>query len=361
MHLYQNDQQLRLFDNANSRAEASSDSPPQNPEVEARIREFLSLWKADESPSKRSIERTRSSLRSLARRSKKIGGPNTPLELARRPDVVACIARAPGRVRDATVSTWLQAMRDFIRIMIAPPDAAKRLIEEIDALLIPRSKPTWQFSDTTGGGHPQGGRDRLLLVWVDLMAVIERASQGKAGELAFRDRTILGMCCGSSLRISEIADLRWQDLRWHPEGEHKLFPVWATTERRGGPVQLPVYFRVVPSLLALRDIQGGADGASPSGSIFRELRNPFSGLKRRRVKSIFDEAVGIAGFPGASLLELKAAFADHLIHKEKISEEHLTRLLGYARHESTLDLLREHKIWRLNQERIRIAAEREAP
>jgi integrase len=241
--------------------------------------------------------------------------------------------------------------------MIEPAEVADGLIEEIDRLLIPRVKYAWTYSDTTGGGQRRG-RDRRLLFWVDLMAVMERAGQGKVGELALRDRAILGLCCGSPLRIREIAELRWESLAWHPQGEVKLFPVWATVERRGAPIELPIYARVMPPLIALRDTHQGLDRAEPAGAIFRELRDPFSGLKYRWVKSIFDSTVAGAGLRGASLLDLKAAFADQLIHAHKISEQHLTGLLGYALHDSMLDLIREHKIWRLNRAKSDNAAER---
>src|SRR3990172_7911609 len=156
--------------------------------AQEEIQQFVRLWTANEKSEPERIARTVSCIRALIRHSQGLAGPDTPLRLARAPGIIARIAREPGDQSARWVSGWLQAIRDFIDVMVEPWEASK-LKGEIDALLLPRPHRDWHLAARGGGGNRHSGGHRRLLSNIDLLAVLQRSMEAKSGEQAIRDRT----------------------------------------------------------------------------------------------------------------------------------------------------------------------------
>lgn len=303
----------------------------------------------DQEPAWR-VEDEVSRLKHIVRKSLEAGGPGTLLELSQSPEVAACLFTEPGRLHRWDVSKLWQTYRDFVEAMVRPEEETDKRLRAIEDRLLPRQTRGWHQVERVGGGHRYGaGRDSRLLFAVDLVAICSKAAAGRRGEAALRDEALVRLCCWSGLRFSEIAFLRWQQLEWEQEPDGKLFPVWVRCRRRKLELRLPVHFNALPILRRLYALAQQSTDRTPQGSVFRTLRQPYRRLSLREAREILERALERADFAGASILDLRAAFADHLNTKYGVTRLELTEILGYGEHKHVRHLLEGHHSWYLNQ------------
>ncbi len=263
------------------------------------------------------------SLGALLRRAQAFADVRSLGQLLAEPDLAARVLREPG-VGQGTAARWLETLERFVRLTMRKK-AGAATIATVRARLLPRTPKGWYQRDRIpGGGKSRGLRDRRLLFFVDLLAIVEKAALRKSGEHALRDRTLLAFLCGSGLRIGEVRKLGWEGLQWEQGPEGKIFPIWAPVQRRGLDLLLPVHRIAWAPLLSLYKLYERSAGQTPHGPIFRSLQAPFLGLGEREVKYIVDGVLTTAGFRRVPLEDLRAAFADHLLNTQPVDELQLT-------------------------------------
>jgi len=234
---------------------------------------------------------------------------------------------------------------------VQPPAEAERRITEIEALLRSRKTNGWyQPERVPGGFHARSEGNRNLLFWMDLLAIRERAGQNKHGQQLLRDRTIAGLCIGSPLRWRELISLQWNQIQFEQRPEGKLFSAWIQTSRRGKDLLLPVHYATAANLADLHRLFRRSQDREPEGFVIRQLRTPYDQLSTREAQDILAQAAAASDNQGATLTDLKAALADHLISTHGFNELELTTLFGYGEHKHIRKLLRHHKAWRLNRQ-----------
>lgn len=294
------------------------------------------------------VEREKSHLARLLRRSMSQGGPTTLVELARNPELCARILRQPGKASASEVSAWLQAFWDFLQAMLPEEEAAHQR-EAIDSHLIPRPTRSWHQAERVGGGSSgRLGRAPRLLFAEDLMAVAEKAREGKRGEHAQRDLALVSMFCWSPLRSKEIERLQWEQVSWHEPQDDAPFTAWVRLRRNDFELQLPVHRRAVDPLAVLYAITKRVMDRRPEGPVFRSLRHPYGPLSYREIKEICDDALSRVGLT-ATRHDLLAAFAYFLMKTYDYTIPDLKEALGYSEVKHVRMLLETHHGWELNQ------------
>jgi integrase len=327
----------------------ASGKAPFSREAEREIHLYAVRLLEDADVSVATVDNRIRRLRRLLRASVRSGGPDTLMALSRLPERVAGLLTEAGWVPTSQTAEMWDAYSDFIKRSIDQAEAECR-IDEIGRLLLPRVERRWYLSDRVPGGHttPTEGRRQLLFA-VDLLAIREAAGRRKAGDHGVRDRALAGLCCWSGLRWEEIVSLSWEEITWerHPEG--KLFPVAVSCSRRGEQLELPVHANAAPDLAELYRRTRRSLDRVPEGPVFRQLRFPGDRLSVREAQDILTRAGVEAGCGRVSLVDLRAAFAFHLMTTHDVTILELTTILGYGKHKQSRTLVRHHQAWKLNQ------------
>jgi len=314
-----------------------------------QIYEFAARWLGVEeevSPSR--VESHLSRLRWLWRRTLSVGGPADLLELSLHPDICARILREPGDIGRTEVSAALQAYRNFLQVML-PGREGERRMAAIEARLIPRPTKHWYEAERVAGGWTRAaGQPRRLLFFEDLLRLVEKAREGKQGERAQRDGTLIALLCSSPLRWGEIVNLRWEQLRWHEPRGDAAFGAWVRCRRRDTELLLPVHRRASDPLAVLYAVSERIMDRQPEGSVFRALRYPYLPLSYRDAKKIFDETLSRAELK-ATRQDLLAAYAYCLKTSYGYTIPDLREALGYSEVKHARLLLQTHDAWELNR------------
>jgi len=297
--------------------------------------------------SPRQVEVQMRHLRWLLRQSMSRGGPATLAELAQNPELCARIFREPGKVSRKQVSLILQAFEDFLHLMV-DATAAGRCLQAIETRLIPRQVKGWYQKERVGGGHNTKTETVRLLFAPDLLAITEKAKEGKSGERVQRDLCLMALYCWSSLRVEEIVHLCWEQLLWEDLNPNATFGAWVRCSRYGTELTLPVHHRAAQPLAVLYAVTKRIMDRQPTGPVFRALRSPYEPLSYRSVKEIFDETVAKAGLQ-TTRRDLLAAYAHHLMKSHDYTILDLTKILGYADSHTVRLLLQTHLAWELNR------------
>jgi integrase len=297
--------------------------------------------------SPRHVEVQMRHLRWLLRQSMSLGGPANLVELTQDPDLCARIFREPGKVSRGQVSLILQAFEDFLHLMV-DGDAAEGRLEAIEALLIPRQINGWYQKERVGGGHSTREEGVRLLFAEDLLALTEKAKEGKSGERVQRDLCLVALYCWSSLRVEEIVTLCWEHLSWEDDRPDATFGAWVRCSRGDTELTLPIHRRAAQPLAVLYALTKRIMDRQPTGRVFRALRSPYEPLSYRSVKEIYDEALTKTGLQ-ANRRDLLAAYAHHLMTLQGYSIVDLAKILGYNDPHSVRQLLKTHLAWQLNR------------
>jgi integrase len=288
-------------------------------------------------------------LRALMRRAASLGGPSTLTELSLQADLCACALRRPGRVRADCVRKWWRALQEFLYLMVGSRSEAEHRIAAIEERLIPRRTRDWDEAERVVGGHPDAtSRPSRLLFAEDLLAIAERAREGKEGEHAQRDGALVSLFCWSSLRTGEILALRWEDIQWEEARDDSPFIAWARCWRRDAYRWLPVYRRAADALALLYAVRKRTTDRQPNGRVFRSLRRPYRPLSAREIYVILNEALSRAGLQ-ASRRDLLAAYAYYLKTTHGYTVLDLREILGFGEPKHVRFLLQTHDAWELNQ------------
>jgi integrase len=289
------------------------------------------------------------SLHALMHRAASLGGPETLAELSLQADLCARVLRDPGRVRAAYVREWWRALQAFLYLMAGSRSEAERRIAAIEERLIPRRTRDWDEAERVAGGHLDSAkRPSRLLFAEDLLAIVERAREGKEGEHAQRDAALVSLFCWSSLRSGEIPTLCWEDIRWEEARDDCPFTAWARCWRRGAYRWLPIHRRAADPLALLHAVRKRTMDRQPEGRIYRSLHRPYWPLSDREVYVILNEALSKAGLQ-ASRRDLLAAYAYCLKTTHGYTVLDLREILGFGEPKVVRSLLRTHEAWRLNQ------------
>ena len=288
-------------------------------------------------------------LRSLMRKAASLGGPGTLAELSLQADLCARVLREPGPVTVQTASAWWRALQEFLYLTAGSRSEAERQIAAIEERLIPRRTRDWsEAGRMVGGRRDAKSRPARLLFAEDLLAIVERAREGKEGEHAQRDGALVSLFCWSSLRTGEILTLRWEGLQWEEVGDDHPFTLWVRCWRRGAYRSLPVHRRGAEPLGLLYAIRKRTMDLQPEGRVFRSLRRPYGPLSDREMKVILEEALCKAGLQ-ASRRDLLAAYAYHLKTAHGYTVLDLREILGYRDPNEVRLLLQTHEAWELNR------------
>jgi len=286
-------------------------------------------------------------LRALMRRVALLGGPGTVAELSLQADFCARVLREPGRVRAAYVREWWRALREFLRVMAG--SEAEGRIAAIEERLVPRRTRDWDEAERVAGGHLESARRPSQLLFAeDLLAIVERAREGKEGEHAQRDGAMVSLFCWSSLRTGEILALCWEDVRWEEAPDDSPFTAWSRCRRRGAERWLPVHRRAADALALLHAVWKRTTDRKPEGRVFRSLHRPYWPLSDREIYVILNEALSRAALQ-ASRRDLLAAYAYYLKTTHGYTVLDLREILGFGEPKHVRFLLRTHDAWELNR------------
>jgi integrase len=287
-------------------------------------------------------------LRRLLRRSMSEGGPGTLAALVGEPELLGRLLREPGPDAAGRMTLTWTAVREYIRQR--EPLTAVATIESIEELLNPRLVRGWYLAERVPGGHGHRtmGR-RTILEAIDLLALCEKATASAARIYSVRDRALLSMAAWTGLRWGEIVSLRWEQVTWEAEPEGRLFTAVVKVYRRGRRLEIPVHANAATDLARLLRISTGGRDRPAEGPVFPSPDPVRTHLTVREAQNILQRAAQAAGFPGLTLHDLKAAFADHLLTNYSLTEFELTNVLGYGEHKNVRDLLKHHRSWRLNE------------
>jgi len=288
-------------------------------------------------------------LRALMRRAASLGGPRTLAELSLQADLCARVLREPGRVRAAYVREWWRALQEFLRIRASSRSEAERRIAAIEEELVPRRTRDWDEAERMAGGRlDTPRRPSRLLFAEDLLAIVERARDGKEGEHTQRDGALVSLFCWSSLRTGEILALCWEDIRWEEARDDFPFAAWARCWRRGACRWLPVHRRAADALALLYAVRKRTTDRQPEGRIFRCLRRPNAPLSYSEIYVILNEALSRAGLQ-TSRRDLLAAYAYYLKTTYGYTVLDLREILWYREPKEVRYLLQTHEAWELNR------------
>jgi len=320
-------------------------------EAMLQIQEFIVHLLRDTSRdlSSRQAERKGTALRRLLRRSTALGGPGDLETLSGLPAFCGEILRETHSADARDVSEELQTLRGFLFSRL-PWAEAERRMAAIEEHLIPRRTRDWHQAERVPGGRPVNTkRAPLLLFFDDLLAVSAAARQGKQGERAQRDGTLVDLVCFSPLRSREIVELRWEQLLWQTPGDDVLFGAWARCARRDVELLLPIHRRASDALAVLYALTRRVMDREPKGPVFRSMRHPYLPLDYRDVKAIIDRALEIARLSGTTRRDLLAAYAYHLKTAHGFTDPDLRETLGYGEVKHVRFLLQAHESWELNR------------
>jgi integrase len=199
------------------------------------------------------------------------------------------------------------------------------------------------------GGHIDSPRRPSRLLFAeDLLARPERAREGKEGQHAQRDVTLVSLFCWSSLRTGEILALCWEDIRWEGAPDDCPFTAWSRCRRRGAERWLPVHRRAADALALLHTVWKRTTDRQPEGRIFRSFRRPYQPLRDWDVYAILNEALSRVGLQ-ASRRDLLAAYAYYLKTTHGYTVLDLREILWYSEPKVVRFLLQAHEAWELNQ------------
>ena len=147
--------------------------------------------------------------------------------------------------------------------------------------------------------------------------------------------------------MHEIVSLCWEDLTYEAETEGKLFPVWAKTGRRRKTLLLPIHKHAGRLLIDRCQQSARRRRRAPTGPIF--IGPTGEPLTYQWVNRVFRQIAASAGFKRIFRYDLLAAYADHLMATDGLTELDLVDVLGLTRHDQVRRLLEIHRSWRFSQ------------
>jgi len=330
--------QLRLFDSpATAKIPARADREKLDGESEALLRRYRDARLAT-GAHPRTVSREVSQVRSLARAR----GDSMPLvELFAEAGTLAqALLQPAATIAASTGRSRLIACQRFVRECgpaVGIPDA-EAFLAGLDELLPARTHREWHSAGLIVAGTkarrcPQGP----TLYPADLERIVCEggSSNGARGR---RDRALVALHCYSGLRPDEIVGLRTSQLVADATTEQLTIEM----RRTGRLLRLPLVAPAAGPLLQLCfDYSEVEPCHRRAVCVFRRTERHDTPLSSRAARKIVQRACSRAGFPLATAVDLRAAFA-YWLKLRGLSDHEAASVLGLKQVKSLDVLLRPH-------------------
>lgn len=249
-------------------------------------------------------------------------------ELMRGP---ADVARALTRPREPIArSTGLKRLRAIQRFIRTVPGAtasdADQFESEIDKLLAPTSRRTWDLAPVLVAGQrarrrPQG----TVLFETDIRAIEAAARSPTSGVVV---EAIVSLCCRSALELEELVALQWSQFK------HEADATYVVITRRGRQVELLVD---APAAIAISRLPG-----KRTGYVFPSRRSASGHLTTRAASKMLLAASRGAGLRRVGHFDLRKAFA-YSLRTRGFSVGEVAVLVGITRASTVDSWLLDHR------------------